>query len=212
MKSNGIVFTSGLTAVEISKIEKIYGLKLPTELIKFYSIALPIANKKNPMNIFPMWNDFSDENIKNIKEQRALPKQRILEEYKNDGTLLADIGIAANLGISTIFEEGKYDETFPATEQLRHKKGLEQFLSNLETIIPIFSHRYMILKYEDDNAVISAYGTDIIAYGVTLKDYLINEFIDAKNLEDIYGRISEKVEKGEDEFRRLGKWRYLIIR
>jgi|GEM_PF-849676 len=208
MKEKGVVFTDGLKIEEIRKIEKLYAIKFPSELKKFYSIGLPISEDDSQNNKFPLWNDFSKKNIMRIKKWMTLPIQRILQGYKDDdGTILAD------LGVGKLFEEGKYDERFSKIEQKRNEYELKRFLSTLETVIPIYSHRYMILKYDDDNAVISAWGTDITAYGTTIKDYLINEFIDSTNLKDIYDRLCEDTKNGECQYRRtLGMWKRLIIR
>ncbi|MBR6513361.1 MAG: hypothetical protein IKT46_00865 [Clostridia bacterium] len=61
-----VIFDTGLSDVEISRIEEIYAIKLPESLKGLYKIALPVG-EKNERIPYPNWRDFSPENIEKIK-------------------------------------------------------------------------------------------------------------------------------------------------
>ena len=67
MKKKGVIFDTGLSCDEISRIEEIYGIKFPESLKEFYKTALPVGEKDERIP-YPEWRDFSPENIEKIKE------------------------------------------------------------------------------------------------------------------------------------------------
>lgn len=67
MKKKGVIFDTGLSCSEISRIEEIYGIKFPESLKEFYMIELPVGEKDKRIP-YPKWRDFSPENIEKIKE------------------------------------------------------------------------------------------------------------------------------------------------
>jgi len=67
MKEKGVSFENGLTETELEQIEKVYDISFPASLLRFYKEALPVGVS------FVKWNDFSEENIANIKEKMYLP-------------------------------------------------------------------------------------------------------------------------------------------
>ena len=87
LKSKGIVFANGLTEEEFARIESLYNIKFPKELKEFLSVGLPFAEYTSYPPIvgekeyyhyafpFPVWNDFSEENIKKNKDWIAEPKK-----------------------------------------------------------------------------------------------------------------------------------------
>lgn len=200
MKNNGIVFANGLTEKEFEEIEKIYNIKFPKDLKEFLSIGLPFAQYTSIPKIagqpeyyhynkpFPIWNDFSEENIKAIKEWIAKPKQLLKEEYidsKNNESefiiLLNDLGINNDKSIEEIDKEFEY------------------FLVNkLETTIPVFAHRYILEK--ESSPVLSIPQTDdIVLYGDNLFNYLEREFC-GKKITRHYELVN------------LGYWHEVVVR
>ena len=112
MKSINIVFSKGLTNEEFDKIEHLYNIKFPSEIRNFLSIGLPyaiytstpkVAGQKEVNHYehpFPIWNDFSEENVTKIKDWIDMPKNSLIQEYeqtKKDerefNVLLNDLGI-----------------------------------------------------------------------------------------------------------------------
>lgn len=110
LKEKRIVFSKGLSDNEFDKIESIYGFRFPNELKAFYSEALPISQSAiNTHCAFPAWNDFSAINVSRIREWIYEPKKRILDEYKEDGTLLTDLFGCCNI---EPFEPKEYEIKF----------------------------------------------------------------------------------------------------
>ena len=90
MKAKNIVFANGLTKEEFDKIEKLYDIKFPKELREFLSVGLPIAEyilstptveEPHYEFNFPIWNDFSSENVEKIKNWIKNPKDMLKEEW-----------------------------------------------------------------------------------------------------------------------------------
>ena len=74
LEKSGIELSDGLKEGEIDKIEQIYEFKFPKSLRDFLSYTLPISVE------FYNWRDFSDENIKEIKQAMNY----VFEYLKND--------------------------------------------------------------------------------------------------------------------------------
>ena len=74
LEKSGIELSDGLKESEIDKIEQIYEFKFPKSLKDFLSYTLPISVE------FYNWRDFSDENIKEIKQAMNY----VFEYLKND--------------------------------------------------------------------------------------------------------------------------------
>lgn len=199
LKNKGIVFANGLTKEEFSKVENLYNIKFPKELKNFlaeglpfaeYTSYLPNAGEKEYCHyvfLFPVWNDFSEENIKKIKDWIAKPKRLLREEYENVKNNKKEIWTFCNdLGLD--FEK-KVEEI---------NKEFDIFESNLENTIPIFGHRYMLQN--DNSPILLITKTDDIAlYGKDLQDYLECEFLDK--------RVDANYEKAD-----LGNWYDVLFR
>lgn len=180
LKSKGIVFANGLTEEEFARIESLYNIKFPKELKEFLSVGLPFAEYTSYPPIvgekeyyhyafpFPVWNDFSEENIKKNKEWIAEPKRLLREEFENAKNNKKEFWAFCNdLGLD--FEK-KIEEI---------DKEFDSFENNLENTIPIFGHRYVLQK--DNSPILSIPQTDDIAlYGKDLQDYLECEFLGKK--------------------------------
>ncbi len=67
LRDRGISFGPGLSDEEINKIEEIYDISFPASLLKFYCTVMPIGER------FPNWRDFSEKNIRELKERMFLP-------------------------------------------------------------------------------------------------------------------------------------------
>ena len=200
LQKQGIRFSKGLNGDEFAKIEFIYNFKFPKELKAFYSEALPIEQSaKNPYFTFPVWNNFSVENISRIEQWMNEPKKRILDEFKNDGTLLTDLFGCCNIAP---FEPKEYENKFSEEQKEKHFYELEKLLSSIEMLIPIFAHRYLVLSDKERQPILSCYGTDIILYGSDLADYLQNEFL-GKKLNGIYT---------SDNINNLAGWKKFVVR
>ena len=67
LEQSGVKVARGLSGEEIEKIENVYDFKFPAELAEFYSCGVPKGEQ------FPLWNDFSEKNVRAIKEKMAFP-------------------------------------------------------------------------------------------------------------------------------------------
>lgn len=157
MKLKGYVFDKGLSDEEIKIIEEKYDIKFPKSLKEFYKIGLPISDG------FVNWRDFSEENVKNIKERIERPFNELFWDMENNGFWI----------------EG-WDE--PPTIEEKKKIFFEK-MKNEPKPIPVFIHRYILSSEGVDNPVIlSMKASDIIIYGDNLMDYIDVEFLNRENI------------------------------
>ena len=209
LKTRGIVFANGLTNKEFGDIEKLYKIKFPKQLKDFLSEAMPFSIHSNVPKIasfsnekvpyyyefpFPIWNDFTEENIVKIKKWIDTPKNSVLEEY-NEGKNFKDKATLEQNGKKTEIEiPGNYSLLEAATIDRTGKteqtidKEFKNFVENkLEKTIPIYSHRY-ILQKENSPILSIAQSDDIVVYGENLIDYFEREFLEKKNSSE-WGKI-----------------------
>lgn len=68
-------------------------------------------------------------------------------------------------------------------------------------LIPIHGHRFVISQPENtDNAILSIAGTDAIIYGVSMKDYLLNELKEELGLYTlVYNKDEDEYDEEQDE-------------
>lgn len=201
MKDRGIIFANGLTTEEFDKIEKIYNIKFPKDLKEFLSNGLPFAEYSSTPKVagqkevchyefsFPIWNDFSEENIAKIKDWIDMPKNSLIQEYeqtKKDEHQFYDI-LLNDLGLNN---ENSIEEI---------DKEFNDYVNNkLEKTIPIFAHRYILQK--ENSPILSIWESDDIAlYGENLYEYLECEFFNKKVSTD-YFKIN------------LGNWYDVVLR
>lgn len=150
LKNEGIKFSSGMTNEEFMEIENLYNLFFPSELKSFYSNALPISKG------FYNWRDFTTGNVLKIKN--------IIKSFKED--ILMDI---SEIEWSELW--GKEPESVEDRCAIIANK-----LENAPSMIPIYRHKAMASIEVMNNPVFSIVGTDVIYYGVNIKDYFDNEF------------------------------------
>lgn len=157
LEKSGIELSDGLKESEIGKIEQIYEFKFPKSLRDFLSYTLPISVE------FYNWRDFSDENIKEIKQAMNY----VFEYLKNDP-------------IDEIFPNEGYWNTQkwgPMPEDGSRKRAVVLEAAKIAPkIIPVYSHRYMPCLKLPDPPVLSIHYTDVICYGENLYDYFLREF------------------------------------
>jgi len=162
LKNKGVELSEGLNQYELNKINEVFGIEFPKELMDFYCVALPISDK------FYNWRDFSIKNIEKIKYA--------LDKPYNDVYNLADeIYWCEDWGMEPD-REGK-------ARFIRHK------LKSAPKLIPIFSHRYVPMIDKDNLPVFSVCNTDVIYYGENLELYFEIEFGDRKQSEINFARI-----------------------
>ena len=144
MKEAGVSFSSGLTNDTVAKIEELYEIRFPDSLEAFYLTALPISAGNTK---FPVWNDFSPENIAFIRQLMSEPYQWLKRDI----------------------ESGFWLSTWDG-------KTIDELFLNAPKLIPIYSHRYVPMMNHSAPPVISTVGRDTVCYGVSLEDYLSREF------------------------------------
>ena len=158
----GVKVARGLSDEEFTKIEELYGFTFPCELRDFYSCGLPIGD------LFPIWNDFSEENVKQIREMIKFPIKALRSDVEN-----------------WFWLDSWGDQPETREEELA---VFDSIAERAPKMIPIYGHRYMPAL--DGAPVISTVGSDSIYYGYTLEKYLKYEFLGIKD-----GFVSGKVKK-----------------
>lgn len=153
LEKSGVTISRGLTEEELKKIEKIYGIVFPSQLVEFYSCGLPIGEQ------FPIWNDFSDENVRLIREKLEFPIKALRSDVEN-----------------WFWIDSWGDQPESREEELA---VFDEIAENAPKMIPIYGHRYMPAC--DGAPVISTVGADCIYYGRNLEEYLEYEFFGAKD-------------------------------
>lgn len=150
LKLSGIKFDEGLNDIEISEIEKIYGIIFPNELKLFYKKALPVSKG------FYDWKDRSDSNVNYIKRVISLPVDSAIEDV----------------------EEIEWSENWgkKPNDVVEIKEAVQRMALDAPKLIPIYSHRYTPSGYGDDAPVLSIHGTDIIYYAENIYEYFCVEF------------------------------------
>lgn len=150
LTSRGVLFDNGLTNEEVKAIESRYNITFPRELLRLYSLALPISNG------FYNWRSKTEENTKKIKHALEKPRKDLIEEIN-------EIQWNDNWGVE------------PDNEEER-KEHILRKMQNAPKMIPIYSHRYMAEIEDAENPIFSICGSDIICYGKNLNTYLQSEF------------------------------------
>ncbi|MBS1911221.1 MAG: SMI1/KNR4 family protein [Bacteroidetes bacterium] len=149
LRSAGVEFDAGLSASEICDVEEMYGFHFPPDLRDFLMAALPITRP------FVDWRNGGQEEI---ARRLAWPLEGICFDIERNDFWIDAWGERPNV------LEDAFDIARGA-------------VAAAPTLIPVYSHRYMPdSPSEEGNPVFSVYQTDIIFYGVTLWDYLENEF------------------------------------
>jgi hypothetical protein len=179
LRDNGVEFEAGLTDVEIRAAEAQFGFRFPPDLRTFLQAGLPCGRK------FPDWRD-GDEAA--LRDWLDLPRRGILFDIEHNGFWL--------------------DEWGPRPPTLAEARQIASgLIAAAPRLIPIYVHRMIPSEpHLPGNPVFSVHQTDIIYYGVDLRDYLIHEFLTRENVGD--WPITENV-------RRIPFWdieRFLSVR
>lgn len=150
LKQQGVQFEKGLTFDEIAKIEEIYEIQFPKSLKDFFMVVLPISKG------FYNWRNITQDNINYIKQMIKRPMQDI-EEFAEE--------------INWCDDWGK-----EPTNEIELRKSIQERLRKAPKLLPIYSHRYMPMFFDDNPPIVSVHEIDIIYYGEDLEDYFEIEF------------------------------------
>ncbi|MBE6638794.1 MAG: hypothetical protein E7616_04985 [Ruminococcaceae bacterium] len=185
LKESGVRFDSGLSDIEIKKIESTYGFRFPKEIASFLSCAYPVGGG---------FFDYRDISQKNVDRFYNFQKN-IIESF--------DFDIKNNTGSLQAMLKKLLGE-FSDTEDF--KKAVMKSLENSPKLIPFYAHRCFFDGI--DNMPIISFGqaVDTIIYGYDLENYFESEFLVKVNdvkTEEIYDDIAEKLKA-------TGIWYYII--
>jgi hypothetical protein len=150
LRDNSVEFEAGLTDAEIAAAEARFGFRFPPDLRAFLQAGLPCGSD------FPDWRD-GDETA--LRGWLDLPLRGIRFDIEHNGFWL--------------------DEWGPRPASLSEAQRVaSELVTAAPRLIPVFKHRMMPSEpYLPGNPVFSVHQTDIIYYGVDLRDYLIHEFL-----------------------------------
>jgi len=144
-----IEFAAGLTDREVEAAEGRFGFSFPPDLRAFLQTALPCGPQ------FPNWRS---GDIDELREWMSLPKEGILFDVEENAFWPEEWGPRPATMASALALASDIVEAAPR-------------------LIPIYGHRMMPDEpKEEGNPVFSVHQTDIICYGVDLKQYLSCEF------------------------------------
>ena len=150
LRNNGVAFDPGLTDAEVVAIEERFRFRFPPDLRAFLQAALPSGGD------FPGWRDGDAATLRGWLD---LPRRGILFDVEHNGFWL--------------------DEWGPRPPSLVEAQRIaSEVVATAPRLIPVFKHRMMPSEpCLAGNPVFSVHQTDIIYYGVDLRDYLIHEFL-----------------------------------
>ncbi|AXO78884.1 hypothetical protein DZC78_00260 [Olleya aquimaris] len=154
LKGKDISFDSGLTNIEIEKINRDFGIIFPSDLKLLLQTELPVSSG------FVHWRYGinSEKGKQEIENRLNWPLEGMLFDIKNNSFWLDKWGI----------KPSDYKE---------QKKIAINELAKQPKLIPIYSHRYLASEpNEVTNPIFSVHQMDIIYYGNDLMDYFSNEF------------------------------------
>ena len=154
LKEKGISFDSGLTDIELEKIQNDFKINFPSDLKLLLQTELPVSSG------FVHWRYGinSEKGKQEIENRLNWPLKGMLFDIKNNSFWLDKWG------------------TKPSDFK-DQKKIAEDELIKQPKLIPIYSHKYLSSEpSEVANPIFSVYQMDIIHYGKDLMDYFSNEF------------------------------------
>lgn len=150
LRDNGVPFEAGLTNEEVEVAEERYRFQFPPDLRAFLQAGLPSARD------FPDWRKCDDALLSGWLD---LPRRGILFDVVHNNFWLDEWGLR------------------PPSAEDAQRVANEKVVA-APRLIPIFKHRMMPSEpCLAGNPVFSVHQTDIIYYGVDLRDYLIHEFL-----------------------------------
>ena len=150
LADNGVAFKPGLTDAEVSAAESRYGFRFLPDLHAFLQAGLPSGGE------FPDWRDGDEAGLCRWLD---LPRRGILYDIEHNGFWLEEWG--------------------PRPDSVNEAQRIAgELVADAPKLIPVFLHRMMPSEpHLAGNPVFSVHQTDIIYYGVDLRDYLIHEFL-----------------------------------
>jgi hypothetical protein len=149
LRCRGVTVEPGLSGLEISAAEVLFGFAFPQDLRELLKFMLPVGDQ------FPDWRDGS-ENI--LRERLGWPADGHCFDVEHNGLWLSSWG--------------------PKPENLQDAFAVaRRAVAAAPALIPVYSHRYIPAEPVDSgNPVYSVHQTDIIYYGEDLASYLNHEF------------------------------------
>ena len=159
----------GLEAKEIVEIEKEFNLKFTDEHKLFLKILHSI-DRKEPVEYYQDLDDDASvvqEKIPffyNWKSDKAQIKNYLDWPYR---TILDDVETENKVWLKSWGRR-------PA-KSIERQEVFENWYNQAPKLIPLTGHRFFVNEKNDNNPILSVYGSDIIVYGWTLRNYLLNE-------------------------------------
>jgi hypothetical protein len=149
LAQSGIGFDTGLTDVEVDRVQAEFCFRFPPDLRAFLQTAMPVGKG------FPDWrNGPSDA----LAKQLGIPLRGILFDVEHNAFWLDEWGPRPKV----------LAEAFSVVTKLHGAAPV---------LIPIYIHRMMPDRpHLAGNPVFSVHQTDIIYYGSILSDYFRHEF------------------------------------
>lgn len=155
LRDKGVAFDIGLTDAEVGVAEKRYGFRFPPDLRAFLQAGLPSGSD------FPNWRDGDEADLRGWLD---LPCRGILFDVEHNGFWLDDWGPRPGIIGDAV-------------------RLAREVVQSAPRLIPVFKHRMMPSEpCVTGNPVFSVHQTDIIYYGVDLRDYLIHEFLACEHI------------------------------
>ena len=143
LRDNGVAFDSGLTDAEVEAAETRYGFRFPPDLRAFLQAGLPRGDR------FPDWRAGDEAGLRYWLD---LPLRGVLFDIEQNGFWLEEWG--------------------PRPPSLSEAQRVAaELVVAAPRLIPVYSHRMMPAEpHLPGNPVFSVHQTDIIWYGVDLRD------------------------------------------
>jgi hypothetical protein len=155
LSDSGVEFAAGLSDREVESAEARFAFQFPLDLRAFLQAGLPRGDE------FPDWRGGDDAVL---REWLDLPRRGILFDIEHNGFWLDEWGLRP----STLAEA---------------QRVASELIAAAPRLIPVYLHRMMPDEpHLPGNPVFSVHQTDIIYYGVDLRDYLIHEFLVRKEV------------------------------
>ena len=155
LKDAGVPLGPGLTATELAAAEERCAAPFPPDLRALLSAALPLGDD------FPDWRKLDDPAL---GDRLSWPFEGISFDIEYNGFWWP--------------EWGKRPADLEAALDIARRA-----LTSAPTLIPIDGHRFLPAEpCQAGNPVLSVYQTDVIYYGIDLRNYLAVEFARAERV------------------------------
>ncbi|MFF2846809.1 hypothetical protein ACFVT5_10805 [Streptomyces sp. NPDC058001] len=149
MLSAGTEIERGMSALELERVEERWEFRFAPEHRTLLGEGLPVGSA---------WPDWRDGDPENLAARLAWPVDGVLFDVEHARFWHPDW-------------EPRPTDTRDALDMARG------YLALVPTMVPVFSHRYLLADPERTGTpVLSMHQTDIIYYGTDLADYFRHEF------------------------------------